>query len=175
MSRAPITTWLPGAAHVKPQIEASHSRGTFKDKSGSTRSFDFDLQLGGDAPFLTIIVDDGSVCTFNPNPEPRSSSWSAQGLKVVTQRQGIGTAIYAIARDLLLPRGHAIAPSDNLWPDGVKLWSRLDPSIQMEQRPDMPGYFRPRHSAPPTKHGLMAAVAVLGSLALIAFIFTMRR
>lgn len=143
MSRKPVPSALPGASAVKPTIETAHGTGSFYDRTDTKRSFDYAVWMTGSDPCLTIRVDDGSVCSFKPWPEPYSRYWSASGLVVQTGHQRIGTAIYAIARDVLGAFGFLIAPSDNLFPDGVALWKHLDPAISMEEIPHLPGYFRP--------------------------------
>lgn len=143
MSRKPVPSALPGAFADRLTIEASRGTGSFFDRSGVKRSFNYALWLTGDDPCLTIQIDDDSVCSFKPWPEPHSRYWSASGLVVQMTRQRIGAAIYAIAREVLDPFELQIAPSDNLFSDGAALWRHLDPAITMEEIPDMPGYFRP--------------------------------
>jgi hypothetical protein len=143
MSRKPVSSTLPGASTVTLTIEASQGTGSFSDRSNARRSFKYALWLTGEEPGLAIRIDDGSVCSFKPWPEPYSRYWSASGLVVQTPRQRIATAIYAIAREVLGPFGLQIAPSDELFPGGAALWRHLDPTITMEEIPSLPGFFRP--------------------------------
>lgn len=143
MPRIPVKTALPGAAHINPSLNTQNNSGTFIDKNGTKRNFKYCTSNGTD-PFLTIVVEDESMCTFKPWEAPFSEYWSASGLVVITRRVHIATAIYAAARDILALSGSMIAPSDNLFEDGVVLWKALDPGIEMEEQPDLPGYFRPK-------------------------------
>ncbi len=140
----PLPSALPGIASLSLTIDRINCRADFVDKNGQPRTLNFDFGRDHNGQWLTVTADDGSVCSFTPCPAPHADLWFASGLVVCTRRSRIASHIYALARDLLGPMGATITPSGNLFPDGVHLWHRLDPSVQFEEQPDMPGYFRPK-------------------------------
>ncbi|WP_146203777.1 hypothetical protein [Azospirillum sp. TSO5] len=143
-ARRPVTTNLPGVTQLHPTINAASGTGSFVDKEGSVRTFAYGCDFQGADPFLTIAVEDATFSTFKPWPAPHEKTWSASGIDVHHRGKGIAKNIYAAARDILAPHGISIAPSDNLFDDGMKLWKSLDPAIEMEEQPDRPTYYRPK-------------------------------
>jgi hypothetical protein len=140
---SPSLSALPGIASLSLTIDQTNRRAEFTDKNGQLRTFHFNLGRDQNGGWLAIKGDDGSVCSFATCPPPHENLWFASGLVVCTPRCGIASHIYALARDLLRPMDAAITPSGNLFPDGVELWRKLDPSVQFEEQPSMPGYFQP--------------------------------
>lgn len=139
----PSPSALPGITSLRLTIDQTNSRAEFTDTKGQLRTLNFDLGEDQNGKWLTVMGDDGSVCSFQPCPPPHQHLWFASGLVVCTPRRGIASHIYALARDLLHPIGAKITPSGNLFPDGVKLWRKLDPNVRFVEQPGMPGYFQP--------------------------------
>lgn len=139
----PVASALPGIANLSLAIDKIKRTASFNDLRGQARVLRFNFGQDHDGVWLTIEADDGSVCTFKPCPLPYQDLWFASGLVVQTPRCGIASHIYALVRDLLRPFGSAITPSGNLFLDGVRLWRKLDPSVQFREQPGMPGYYEP--------------------------------
>lgn len=139
--RVPYPSQLPGIASLQPALDAAHACARFTDRHGAARTIRFMFGQDDDGAWLTLCDDDQSICTFNRCPSPNESFWWAGGLVVQVRRCGIASHIYAVARDLLAQRGAAITPSANLFPDGVALWSHLDPSAPFREQTSLPGYF----------------------------------
>jgi len=138
-NRFPIVTNLPGLSVVFRRVDIIQGfigRAEFLTKS--KRNLTIEHSIGADA--LTVYADDGSIATFKPWPgDPPASSppafpgfYSATGIQVVTTREGTASALYAYARLFLGGCRAAIAPSENVLPDGVALWAKFDPSIRWE-------------------------------------------
>lgn len=143
-ARHPVATTLPGVRHLHPIIDTANGTGSFVDKVGTVRSFSFNGALSGNDRHLTVMVENVPIATFKPWPAPHEKTWSASGVFSHDPGKGIAKNIYAAARDFLAPHGISIAPSDNLFDDGIKLWESLDLAIEMEERPDLAGYYRPK-------------------------------
>ena len=139
----PLASSLSGIMSLKPTINLTGRTAVFADKNGQGRTLKFEFWCDGSGKGLTIEGDDGSVCSFRNCPSPDEALWFVSGLNVVTHRCGIASHIYALARDLLSPCGAAITPSGNVFPDGVELWNKLDPSVKFREQKKLPGYYEP--------------------------------
>lgn len=134
---------LPGISDYAPHATEFFGRGTFPGKDGTIYRFQYHLMLETEADCLNVKCNtDESVATFRPS-KADSKIWWASGVTVNTGRNRIASNFYAIARDVLRPFGFKIGPSDQLFQDGRDLWSFLDPSMEFEEIPHMPGYFQP--------------------------------
>jgi hypothetical protein len=132
MTRFPIRSDLPGLAKIEVNIHDPSSfegNGEIIDVRGRTWSLVYLL----DSTNLSLkIIEDESMCSFAPWPS-FPAFWSATGIAVNTQRVGLGSAFYKFAQRLIgLSGGCFISPSDNVLPEGHKLWKKLDPSIHWE-------------------------------------------
>lgn len=148
MARFPVQTTLPGLKGVNVSFLTKNS-GEFIDRLGDIRRFKFEGTLGGPDPYITIVIDDGSMCSFKPWPN-YPTFWCASGLFVCDKQKGIGTAIYACISQILECCGCRIAPSEQVTDQGKDFWSRLDPEIKWElvedegcNRPDLTGLQQP--------------------------------
>jgi hypothetical protein len=139
----PFSSALPGINDLTLSVDKSACKATFFDKIGKAQTLTYSFWQDDGDEVLTIEASDGSVCSFRTCPPPNQALWFASGLFVVTQRTGIASHIYALCRDLLKPRGAAITPSGNLFPDGVALWRILDPEVEFREQDNLPGYFEP--------------------------------
>lgn len=122
----PRASALPGIAHLKPTVDHSTGTAVFWDRNQTTRAITIVGGSDADGDWLTFTVDDGSFCSFQSCPSPNQAFWFATGLRVETHRCDIASNIYAVAQQVLARFGASITPSGNLFPDGVKLWGRLD-------------------------------------------------
>jgi len=142
--RFPVQSILPGLSGVSVTIKAD-GRGCFADKSGSIRQIEGSGSLKGDNPYLTILVDDGSMCSFQPFPN-YPAFWMASGLIVNTRRRGFASAMYMFAREAFLSEwGKRIAPSETVKEDGLSFWRYLDPDVKWEWLSEQ-GCWRPNLS-----------------------------
>lgn len=138
MDRFPVASDLPGIAHVAVQITdvaADQGTATFQDRHQQKRILCFEFGIDGEGEALTIAsAGYNEACTFKPwSSYP--THWSCTGIMVTTEKVGFAAAMYKVAQELLAWRRSKIAPSDALKGDGVVMWRRYDPSIEIEEVP----------------------------------------
>lgn len=164
MQRFPVISTMPNLSVIFEQLEVG--QGTVKSGKYVCKKskMPIDLLVRPQTTAHNLLICDSkeenlvTFCEWPGTAElvgteiyPRHQKfWSASGFLVSQPREGIGSAMYALAQIYLAIQGISIAPSDNVMRGGVAFWRHIDPSISWElpdekdaSRPDLGGLNSP--------------------------------